>query len=537
MRRFPIVLSTLVAAATATLLMVDYPSRSLLINRLTIGEWKHAPTFLSFIGALCCLPLVIVGIRRIQQHWRDGSAESTSIDDAPASEPADPVLWLVVEIGLFLTFSWTIAYQIIAFVRLPAYASLILTGLIFAALVVWASQYWRKIIGQPAKSYGYAAIALLLGVLAGYYTLVVSPAGSPDDVENFHRALVQIENLDQPYFLSDVIHNVEGLPFLAASFGIQAYDQLGAHLSAITGIPTLAIYHNILPFYFAIAIIATYVLLYQTFGLSKGQALGAVVLMFVFLHIDTEVSRSYGSFTFRRLWQGRALVWTYGFPILLLSTYRYFKEPNQRDLVRIALTLIAGVGFSSSGVFLMPAFIGVLSIAYFFHTSIDVTRLKRIASANAAVIYHIGFLIAIVSGVLSLADWTANDITVLVGHNDFTADTWYENLGLVMTGLRTVARNLLIVIVIPAITLKDSNRRLMVLFSLLAILVFMMPITAPIWFGVLSGHVYWRLYYLLPLPFSFGLLARVPKLRPFNGQSVGVSRAGVGCAGNHAGHS
>jgi hypothetical protein len=85
--------------------------------------------------------------------------------------------------------------------------------------------------------------------------------------------------------------------------------------------------------------------------------------------------------------------------------------------------------------------------------------------------------------------------------------SWNENLGLVAGNGLTLARDLLLLLVLPAFLLPAPQGRFLVLLSLVLVAVFANPLTGPIFFELLSAGVYWRVAYLFPLPLCAGLLA------------------------------
>lgn len=329
---------------------------------------------------------------------------------------------------------------------------------------------------------------------------------NPDDYNFFHRALVQLHHLDQPFVLTDTGHNVVGLPPLSALHVATSYEPFVAIGAAIVGIDPLQAYHNLSLLIAVTLLTATYVLLYQHFGLSQIQSVIATGAALLFMLLDLRLdARSFGNILLY-LWIGKVILWGVLIPITWLMADRFLKQPTLRQFSLVALTGICAVGLSGSGLFMIPTLIFAISIAHLVCNGISFRNLRHAIVLNLASCYCAAIvgasLLGIIASPSNIAAWSAGWTTI-----------WWQNLGLIESDRTILIRDLFILLILPLLSLAKPFNRQVLLLTVSLCLVFANPVLGPLWIKVVQPAAYWRLLFLFPLPWCAGLII-CPFLQP-----------------------
>jgi hypothetical protein len=430
------------------------------------------------------------------------------------------LLLATVEVTLQVLASWTLAYHLTLLLHLPAGLTPV-PFLILSITALLSSRRGRGRLLRGATARARPLIGLgLCSLAAGALTLFTSRPDN-DDLSFFHRALAQLGHLDQPFQLGDTMHNLPGLPPLSPLHVTTSYEPGVALAAAALGGDPLWAYQNASAFVAAALLPVVYFLLYRHFRLSTGVAVAAAWAALGFLLLEGNLHRSFGNVALVRLWQGKTILWTLFLPLTLLAALRFLQRPSIRRFSMVAMAGICAAGLSNSGVFLVPALLFCVSLAYVVAFGLARARLVRAIVLNVAGFYCVGLAVAVASGIIPRpmdeTVWTAA-----------WPASWRENLGLVL-GDSSLLRDALILVALPLAMLRRPLGRLPALLTLALCLTFANQLLGPWWMEVLKPGSYWRLAYLFPLPLCAGLMA-VPASAALGARRVGVVRAAVAAA-------
>lgn len=428
-------------------------------------------------------------------------------------------LFILLEVMLQIFASWTLAYHLLLLLRWPARLIVIPFLLIWLPMLALSLRGWgRKIQASKRTQFRqegepwFLPCVFILALSAGIFTLVVSRPDA-DDFSFFHRALLQLSHLDMPFFLTDTAHNVPDLPALSLSHLMTSYEPLVAMASAAIGIDPLNAYQNLSAFIVGAMLSIVYVLLYRLFRLDNLAALGATACALVFLILDGNLHRSFGNFALIRCWQGKSILITLLVPATYLLVWRFLISPSWQRFSLVLMVNICAVGLSGSGMFLLPALVFAISIAYLFSHRFSPGRLKRVLILNCASFYPAAIAIGFLSGILH------QPIDTSIWIQEWPAG-WLQNLSLVIGDSPTLIRNLLILLALPLISLRGPLGRHIALVTIVLCLMFANPLLGPVWMKVLHPGAYWRIAYLFPLPWCSGLIANRAVLRDASGRRL-----------------
>jgi len=410
----------------------------------------------------------------------------------------------IVEIALLTFSAWTLTYQFALLARFPSRPVFIIFAVLLAPLLYFFYQRYRwqtarEEQGQRRGDRWFQAGTAGLALAAGLFVIIISRPDI-DDLDFFHRSLVQVEQPGEPFILYDTLHNLPDLPPISLTHYLTSYEPLAAWAGEITLVGPLQFYHNICAFLIAALISIVYILLYREMGLRRLYALLAAGTVLVFLMIDGNLHRSFGNFGLARCWQGKVILVMLLTPLTLLMSLRYLRSPSGWKFLMVATCGISATGLSGSGIFVIPILVFGISIAFLISDRLSSQRLIRSGMLNLASIYPIALGAAFSLGFIHLpVDTSLWEYLMPWPRN------WWSNLALVIGGGESIFRDLFILVALPVVCLPKPGARFIVSLSLVFIILFVNPLLGPYGLTILTPGGYWRLVYLFPLPFCAGL--------------------------------
>src|SRR6266496_4014492 len=393
--------------------------------------------------------------------------QTVLMSDRPSASRAGDLLLLSVAAGAF----WTLSYQFVLILRWPAKTIIWCFLLIAIAGFLLLGRLWRKTNATPGRGYRFhlsQVLLVALGLLCAITVLFVRRPNQ-DDVVYFHRALSQLSALDQPIFLRQTSVDMDAAAFspvhLATSF-----EMLMAFLGHYLGIDPLYFYQII---GHALAAFATPFIFYwcvRRFGLNRWPAAVGALLGIGFLLLDSAGPASFGNVVLGKMWQGKAIVWILFLPIALSLTYRFLCGGNRSDFVWLVLLAIAGVGQSSTALYLVPAVIGCSCLSFLGVEALDPRgrdhfwrQLRRCLLLAVPLAYP----------VTMLALLKFNVIPKQIDLRGFGPKyvPWREGMGYVVGGPAEHMRNIVLMVAIPLL-IVGGKRGLFVFFYICGVWLF-----------------------------------------------------------------
>ena len=228
------------------------------------------------------------------------------------------------------------------------------------------------------------------------------------------------------------------------------------------------------------------------------------------------------------LWQGKPIIWILFLPIGLALSYRFLLKGNKSDIAWLTFLAIAGVGLSNTGLYLIPAAIGCSWLAF-----LAVERLQRTHRFDFWHEFCRGLYLAIpmVYPVAILALLALNIIPKPIDTKSFGPMymPWRPAVDFVIGGPAEYLRCVILMVAVPLLLVR-GRAGLFLFFYLCAVwLLCLNPLLAPWWMKNIFAYTYFRLVYLLPLPFLCALIAAaVPRLiRPSDARERAITRAAL----------
>jgi hypothetical protein len=478
--------------------------------------------------------------------------KSTLVSERPAESHAGDVLLLPIAGVAF----WTLAYQLVLIARWPArtitWCALAIAILGFSFL--WP--VWKKANATPGRGYRFHPSQMLLVALGSAYAITALFVRRPnqDDVVYFHRALTQLLALGQPIFLRQTSVDMDAAAFspvhLAAS-----YEMLMAFAGHYLGINPLYFYQVV--GHVCAAFSVPFVLYWcaRIFGLDRWPAAIGALLGIGFLlladeswfgallgagfhlvagkpleSINTTGMLGFGTVS-GYLWEGKPIIWILFVPIGMALSYRFLQNENKNDIVWLTFLGIAGVGLSNTALYLIPAVIGCSWLAFF-----AVERLQRKPRPDLWHQLRRGVYLAIstVYPIAILALLALNIIPRPIDTRMFGPDhmPWREAVNFVIGGPAEYLRDTILMVVVPLLFVRGRAGLFLFLYLCAVWLLCLNPLLAPWWMKNIFAYTYFRLVYLMPLPFLCALIATagprlVERSSIKNGAITGLALAAI----------
>ena len=343
---------------------------------------------------------------------------------------------------------------------------------------------------------------LLLAVSCGLLSLLAIHPDA-DDVVYFGRVIYYVNNPASPLgFVDPTIALATQMP--QGWFLFSSIELLWGFLSLCTGLPPLAVYHIALPLLAGSLIPLAWYFALSRFIRRPVAVLAGTATIVLFLCLDGEVHRSFGNFSFVRIWQGKALFMSIGMPLLTGYVCDYLQQPGRRTWLTLTAAFTASTGFTGSALFMIPMALLAWGFGYFSIAGVSSASCNRVIKLTAAAAYIITIdIIVLVASQLghnllgytdALSNWMG--IQGLSHQQSLVFVSWTSP-----SSLLCYASTIIALLVLPS----WGRRFIGGWFLTLAIVTFN-PVAAPFVIEHLTTHeVFWRLFWVLPFPLTAGL--------------------------------
>lgn len=376
-----------------------------------------------------------------------------------------------------------------------------------AGLLGW---HVRRLLRRPADRDREPATPLLVALTALAAAALSLIANRPDldDVFYVNRSAF-VEALGV-LPLRDTMFGEEVFAMIDSQYPpVASFEALLGTVASMTGVPAASItYYVVPPLGSALAVLALWRLI-TNWELASPRIAFAVAT--TYLLFGGAFHASLGNTWIERMWQGKILFVSILVPILLVYLARWIRHGRRSDAVLGSAAAVAGVGLTSTAVFLLPAFFAVAALA---------ALLLGQRSRAAALLIPVGYLILVGLTWLLLSPSgegptaaggeqvpepgpsTADLVTTVLGTGP------YLIVGLAAAGLGWLA-------------IRQRHARLLTLLLVATTALVVSPLgRAAMDLAGLPDAIRWRMLWLVPLPALLGALA--------SGAGARLGRFGLG---------
>jgi hypothetical protein len=354
---------------------------------------------------------------------------------------------------------------------------------------------WRYAASERAASEHEAGkhaawIVLLVAAAAVCVTLIAS---RPDADDAFYRSIsaTLLRFPQQPVLVHDTLYRLPGIPVLLQFYRLSNYDVLVGTLARITGVDHLVVAYLILPSAFAAFCVVAWVYLLRRIVPARWPS--ALLILFLCVLALGEMHRAYGNFAFVRLFQGKAILATCMVPVVAASALLFARHGGLRYWLLLFVAEIAALGVSASALFVAPA-AAALGLAGGW--SPNAAGCRRFVSGILASAYLVG------------AAWAMTSVTH--GGHALVSSSPMPNLQQILDNTwGWWSTRLLLVALLAgwAFVVNPARARYLSAGAFFFLLAALNPYTVRIVADHFVGvRTYWRLTWVLPLPFFLAVL-------------------------------
>lgn len=326
-------------------------------------------------------------------------------------------------------------------------------------------------------------LSIGLAVLVAAVVVTGTHRFEVDDAYHINAMISTLEHPDLPVLSFDGLHGDERAPIQQLIHRPQTYEILVAALARLTGADPRSIYWIHLPIGLAgLVVLSTWRLARL---LDRRSAWLAIWVVFLIWNAWGDDYRTYGSYTYPRLFQGKPFFILFFVPALLTGGARFTATPSWRAFVVLLLTQCAAVTWTSSALVLSPVVAGIGLLSQ--------VRPNRRSLLTAAV----GLLASVPLAVSLIL--TKLELRAVGG---LRHDGWIRDASAVLGTTDRAPLALLTLALLPLLGLlarREGSAWLARVSGLFVLLVFN-GFTAPFLAENVAELFSWRLYWTVPLP-------------------------------------
>ena len=258
---------------------------------------------------------------------------------------------------------------------------------------------------------------------------------------------------------------------------------------------------------------------------NTSHALLGTVIIIALLLVTTETHHTMGNWAFPRIFQGKVIGLSIIIPLYIAFSLQFLSNPTWEHWMVLCFTAMAGVSMSATMALLLPAATGIIAIAFFMTDwSLDRKNFKFLEASCRILLYFTSVLYCIVYDMFLLFQTLFENVGnsfELNGPETFLAQL---KIFLVEDSLLNPTPILVVLsLVLAVVVLKHWQQRFILIWNLSLIILFLNPLAFKLLVGTLiPQNVYWRFFYLAPIPLSAGLLTSALVQMPYLRRKIAV---------------
>ncbi|MCZ6464058.1 MAG: DUF6077 domain-containing protein, partial [Proteobacteria bacterium] len=373
--------------------------------------------------------------------------------------------------------------------------------LLCAALAVREGVRGLARVQPPVESRTLDGALFLLGLACAAFALTVHRPDA-DDAFYLNLAVSAVDDPSLRLIHWDTIHGVAGVPIPLLVYKVHSLELLEAVVAWATGLPVLSVAHVMVPAVAAVGVPLAFARLARL--LVPGRWIWAVAGAILFFVCIGAPHQGYGNFGLVRLHQGKAIMLSVVLPLVAATALEFGLAPSRARWLRLAAAQIAALGLSASSLWAAPLVAGLcLASTVSFRAGAVARSLGTVAAGLAASSYLV--VVAVVLAVPTIAafavalpsEWEINsDPAFVLGNVLGDGALGWISLWIAAAGWSLATSSLL--------------RRFAVVLPL-GFLLLWNPLTSDWVASYITGvPTYWRIFWLLPLPFLVGAALTAP---------------------------
>lgn len=240
---------------------------------------------------------------------------------------------------------------------------------------------------EPPAWHGPALWVLALGA-----ALITACLHLPntDDVLYVNIATALADQPARVLFSEDTLHGATAIPHKA--YHVHAFELLAGALSLVSGVAPLAILHLGLAVFAGFVTPLAWARLFRL--LDHARALWMVVVVMAWYVLEGTTPFDVSMHAFARLFQGKAILATVGVPAIAAYGIAFGLRPSVARLSWLGAAQVAGLGLSSTGIWLCPL-VAVTSVAATQALRLGAIRTLALACVSSGYVLAMGIWVLV----------------------------------------------------------------------------------------------------------------------------------------------
>jgi hypothetical protein len=294
-----------------------------------------------------------------------------------------------------------------------------------------------------------------------------------------------------------------GQPFTSVFWATSgAYEYIQAAAAHVLRVDFLTLYYAVATAAAGFMIPFAIFLLLANFSDGIRSAVSGTLIAIGGISLLGETPRTFGSHSLAHPFQGIVVVLSVVLPLFAVFTLDYLEKPTVRSWIALLSLATAGVGASSSAVFLLPAVASTLAVARVFAGPGSIQALRRLPGYFSTMCYLALYALFILAH--GATDLGAASPANLGWPEDFAGHLWF----LVNPRAPVTAIALVVTTCLGLWLLRGRPRRLLAAWIVSGCALFLNPLVAPLLIRfTTSPNAYWRMFYIYPFPLTIGIVA------------------------------
>ena len=397
----------------------------------------------------------------------------------------------VVNNFIYFTSACTLSYHMVFIFQVKAFYWYVLTLLIYIILV--------GIFKEKKNTFKLDSLCIKMLALCFFCLCINIFTLRPDmdDVSYFFRGLFYAEHMDQPINKSYTLMGIPGVPEISPLHQLSALEASVAFIAKGLNIPGMFFIHQVVGGWALFFAPIVYYRLLRLFGFSDVASLIGAFAAIIYLILNGSTAASAGNYSIVRAWQGKCFLIFIALPLVWSSLLTYFESNNKKEVYKLYLLTVIGIGLSSSAFFLLPFSAGIFTCSYILaHRSFS-KYFKNIFFIAASLLIIIAYLAVAHSG------FFLKIINTDVWKSSYPSDLVWQFTFALPRFLPIALTLIFFYLVSPKVILRHKSNTLSY-YALFVLLIPALPFINNVLLNVLTPTVFWRLFCAFPGALLFG---------------------------------
>ncbi|SMP82523.1 hypothetical protein SAMN06295888_1535 [Desulfonatronum zhilinae] len=440
----------------------------------TGADYAFARRFAFFPVLLTALFAVLLKGGSQKKQPEDQTDTTRSVEPAPI-----PWLWLLVPICAVTVYQlWGSEW---AFWLLAAP---------FLAILALAGDKSNPLSSQSHPDVQCHELIALTGLCAISAVLVMGVnRPDPDDAFFVSLATAAINHPHLPLYGVDNLYR-DGLPLVEQHLHLlQSHEYLAALIADFLGTPAAFPYYVLLPAFWAVVGTAAHWVALRRFlpPLCALVGLAAIILLLAFWG---DGNRTFGNFSFVRMFQGKAVYLWVALPMIFYTAYSFQKAPTFQNWLSLMLAQGAAIGFTTNALVVGPMAAGLVLVSGMLaDASTWKTTLKGLCASLPLVVAGVGMLL-----VVRQYHGPEQLDPVLLGYATVLGE---QRTGIVLAGLLALP--------LLARCAQLPGSAWLSRYVAVSGIILLFPLTGWLFSSLLAPVFSWRYFWCWPVPLLLGL--------------------------------